>query len=146
MGSMLLPVNFSGLSSHPFSNRGIVKQSILIMLNCGFSTFIASTPLISTTGSIKISWFAIHDLIFPKPWITLQTWTVWFAIFTLNYTWCENFMIFLSVRFYVKLIFGDSGCFDITFYCNFMGSELCYFAKYQASKSAKIEKIKIQSL
>ena len=48
---------------------------------------------------------------------------------------CENFMIFLSFRFYVKSI-----CGNLEVPSHFRGSEFSAFGEFQPSKSAKILK------
>ena len=54
MLSSLLPIDFSRLSSYPFSDRSIIKLSIGSIFKSGFASFVTST-ILSTTVTIQVT-------------------------------------------------------------------------------------------
>ena len=53
-------------------------------------------------------------------------------------TQCVHLRVFLSVLFLREIIFGESEVLRLPF-CNFRGSEFCYFGQFHPSKTAKIQ-------
>ena len=58
----------------------------------------------------------------------------------------EKFHDFSVTQILREIIFGESRSSITGVLCNFRGSDFCYFGKFQPSKSAKIQKIRIQTL
>jgi len=82
----------------------------------------------------------------PQALFSIQTWAAYLGFLTLDIPQCGNLVIFLPLRFYVKLIWADIQKVKNCQFNNFEGFEFWFLEKFHTWKCQKFPKLQNSEL